>query len=543
MKNIEIYIKNTFNRSAVGTVISKEAKAVGDSLIKGVSSIDEIDLLTLQGSGMVGVKGISSRLFGALASAGVSAILITQASSEYSITFAIVPSDTERALQSLNDEFETEIKFRNELNVQVEHDLSIVAIVGERMKNTPGISATLFAALGRNGIGAIATAQGSSELNISVVIKRDILKKALNVIHEAFFLSFYKELHLFIVGTGTVGGSLLQQIRQQQVKLKESHRLSVNVVGIARSKRMLLNPDGIDLTDFKGQLEKYGEPSDLRQLVERIKEYNLRNSVFVDCTADENVSELYKDVLSAYVSVVTANKIACSSAYSVYKDLKATAQSHSVKFIFETNVGAGLPIINTVNDLIKSGDKIIRMEAVLSGTLNFIFNVLSESVTLSEAIQQAKEKGFSEPDPRIDLSGVDVVRKLLILARETGVPLEKEDVKVEPFLPDDCFSGSLEDFWQRVKQEDAVFEDRRKKLTQENKKLRFVAELDKGNAQVALKEVDANHPAYQLEGSNNIILLTTERYHEEPMIIKGYGAGAEVTAAGVFADIIRVVNV
>ena len=542
-KNIEIAIKNTFNPEAVGTIISKESKSPGDSLIKGISSIDEVDLITLLGPGMVGVRGISSRLFGTLADNQINIILITQASSEYTISFAINPSDTDRAIKALEHQFESEIKLRNELVIRLERELSVIAIVGERMKNTPGISANLFTSLGRNGISVIATAQGSSELNISIVIKKDILRKALNVIHEGFFLSHYKELHLFLVGIGTVGGNLLKQIYAQQDKLLKDHHLKINVIGISSSKKMLLNPDGISLDNYREEMEKQGEKADIELFIQKMKYLNLRNSVFIDCTANASIPSIYKSVLSSFVSVVTANKIACSSEYALYSDLKKTAQEKNVKFTYETNVGAGLPIISTLNDLIRSGDKIIRLEAVLSGTLNFIFNTISETVPLSKAIQMAKEKGFSEPDPRIDLSGIDVKRKLLILSRESGYEFENKDITIKPFLPKECFEGSLENFWKVIQQYDAEFEERRKQLAKENKKMRFVARLDQGKASIELIEVDLMHPAYPLEGSNNIILITTDRYHEQPMVIRGYGAGAEVTAAGVFADIIRVANV
>ncbi|MBN1416265.1 MAG: bifunctional aspartate kinase/homoserine dehydrogenase I [Bacteroidales bacterium] len=542
-KNIEIAIRNTFNPEAPGTLISKESKVTGDTLIKGISSMDEIDLITLMGPGMVGVQGISSRLFSTLAENNINIILITQASSEYTITFAINPADTDKAIKALEHQFESEIKLRNELVIRLERELSIIAIVGERMKNTPGISANLFASLGRNGISVIATAQGSSELNISIVIKKDILIKALNVIHEGFFLSHYKELHLFIAGIGNVGGSLLNQVRSQHETLLKDHHLKINVIGISDVKKMLMNPNGFDLKSYRDELERMGEKSDFDLFVQKMKYLNLRNSVFVDCTADASIPQRYTSILGSFVSIVTANKIACSSEYKLYKELKKTAREKNVKFIFETNVGAGLPIISTINDLIRSGDKIIRLEAVLSGTLNFIFNTISETVPLSKAIEMAKEKGFSEPDPRIDLSGIDVKRKLLILSRESGYEFEDSDITVKPFLPKECFEGSLDNFWTTVQKYDAVFEERRRQLVTENKKMRFVARLDHGKATIELTEVNHMHPAYPLEGSNNIILITTDRYHEQPMVIRGYGAGADVTAAGVFADIIRVANV
>ncbi len=542
-KNIPISIKNILNPKGTGTLISSNKQFENSSLIKGVSSIEKIHLITLLGAGLVGTTGISRRLFGALAEVNVNIILITQASSEYSISFAVIPADGDKAIEAIKKEFYIEIEQKKEIGVQVEQDLSVIAIVGERMKNTPGISATLFSSLARNGISAIATAQGSSELNISVVINQKSLKKALNSIHEGFFLSHYKDLHLFIVGVGTVGSSLLKQISSQQDKLREDHQLNVRVTGIARSKKMLLDEKGIDLMNYADELEAKGEPANLEKFIEQISIFNLRNSVFIDCTAEEGIAKLYEQVLEKYCSIVTANKIACSSKLDNFKHLHKTANEKGVKFKYETNVGAGLPIISTINDLIRSGDKILALEAVLSGTLNFIFNVLSSETKLSEAVKLAKEKGFSEPDPRVDLSGVDVARKLLILARESGYDIEYDSIKVQPFLPDSCFEGTQEQFWEELNKLDAEFENKRKKLEDDNKRWRFVAQFEKGKASVELIAVDKDHPAYNLEGSNNIILITTERYKEQPMIIKGYGAGAEVTAAGVFADVIRIMNI
>lgn len=541
--NIEVVIKNIYNPQGKGTLISKESKNPGLALIKGISSIDDIDLITIQGAGMVGVKGMSSRLFGALARTDINIILITQASSEYSITFALNPADSQRAMNALQTEFETEIKVRNEINILIEKELSIIAIVGERMKNTPGISANLFTSLGRNGISVIATAQGSSELNISIVIKKEQLKKALNVIHEGFFLSHYRELHLYVVGAGNVGGKLLNQIMSQQDILLRDHHLKVNVIGICRSKMMLLNPEGINLATYHDEMEKQGEKADIELFIQKMQYLNLRNSVFIDCTADPKIADAYQKVLNSFVSVVTANKIACSSEYERYVRLKRTAREKNVKFMYETNVGAGLPIISTLNDLIRSGDKIIRLEAVLSGTLNFIFNTYNEEISFSRAVRMAMEAGFAEPDPRIDLSGTDVKRKLLILARESGYALEDKDISILPFLPEECFTCSLVEFWTILAKQDALFEEKRRKLASENKKLRLVARLDNGKATIELMEVGASHPAYPLEGSNNIVLITTLRYNDQPMVIRGYGAGADVTAAGVFADIIRVANV
>ncbi len=542
-KNIPIIVLNSFNPTSKGTVISNKSSDNKRSPIKGISSINHIDLITLQGTGMVGVTGISMRLFGALARKNINIILITQASSEYSITFAVNPSDSVIAAESIHNEFNTEIDLNSELKILVEKNLSIIAIVGERMKNTPGISATLFKALGRNGINVIATAQGSSELNISVVIKNESLKKALNVIHDGFFLSRFKEMHLFVAGTGLVGTSLLKQILQQQSPLLCEHCLKINLIGVTNTRKMLIDKKGIPMEDYRETLKTDGDKADISEFIHQMTKLNLRNSVFIDCTADKTVASLYPDILSKYVSIVTANKIACSSEFRYYQKIKNLANEKGVKLIYETTVGAGLPIIKTINDLVLSGDKIIKIEAVLSGTMNFIFNELSPEVPLSMAIRKAREKGYSEPDPRVDLSGTDVVRKILILAREAGYTLEKDDVIVKKFLPEECFEGDLNDFFEKVKDYDKEFEQKRKSLLKQNKKWRFFATLEQGKARVELLTIGSEHPSFNLEGSNNIILITTNRYNELPMVIKGYGAGAEVTAAGVFADLMRVVNV
>ncbi len=537
-KNIPIRIKNTFKPDAPGTIITKEGGNNTDSPIKGISSIDLIDLITLQGSGLPGVSGTSMRLFSALARVKVNVILITQASSEYSISFAVSPSDSEKALNSIHKEFQLEMDIKKIIDVDLEKDLSVIAIVGEKMRNTPGISANLFKSLGRSGISVIATAQGSSERNISVVIKHSQLKKALNVIHEGFFLSHFKDLHLYIAGTGNVAQNLLEQIQIQKEKLLNDHSLNIKVVGLTNSRKMIIDEEGIDLSSYKDLLSK-AEKADLYGFQKKIKDLNLRNPVFIDCTASEPVSDLYETLFDQYVSIVTANKIAASSQYEKYRKLKKKAQDKGVRFIFETNVGAGLPIINTINDLMRSGDKIYRLEAVLSGTLNTI----SGEIPLSKAIELAREKGFSEPDPRIDLSGKDVLRKLLILSRESGYPSEEEDIEVKTFLPEALFHVKIDDFWDSIKSLDNEFEQKRKELERNEKRWRFVAIFEKGKGKVELLEVNKEHPAYELAASNNIVLITTERYKEDPMVIRGYGAGAAVTAAGVFADIIRIANV
>ncbi len=542
-KNIPITIKNTFNPDAKGTLICNLPPRTDETLIKGVSSIEKISLISLQGTGLVGISNTSARFFKVLSDHKINVTMVTQASSEYSITIAVRPEEADIAVEALNKEFYPKIDIAGEIKLSVETDLSIIAIVGERMRNTPGISATLFRSLARNGVSVIATAQGSSELNISVVIRRNDLRKALNSIHEGFFLSNYKELHLFLVGVGNVGRSLLQQIQSQREVLMNDLKLKINLIGVANSRRMCVSSAGIEPVAYAEALENKGEAYNVRRFMDKIFDLNIRNSVFIDCTGNDTVASIYGTLFEHYVSVVTANKIACSSEYGLYKSLKENAKEHGVRFMYETNVGAGLPVITTINDLIRSGDRILKIEAVLSGTLNFIFNVLSEDIPMSMAIRLAKEKGYSEPDPRLDLSGTDVVRKLIILARESGYPIEKPDVAVQTFLPADCFEGSLDDFWKKVEALDADFEAKRKELAVQNKKWRFIASLDNGKASIGLQSVDAKHPAYDLEGSNNIVMFTTARYFEQPMVIKGYGAGADVTAAGVFADIIRVANV
>jgi aspartokinase/homoserine dehydrogenase 1 len=541
-KNIPVYVRNTFKPSLEGTVISSKTSDDHKSPIKGISSIDNIDLITLQGAFMVGVAGTSMRLFSALARQSVNVILITQASSEYSITFAVTPENSDKAAAAIREEFKKEIGC-NELHVIVEKELSIIAIVGEKMKNAPGISATLFSALGRNGISVIATAQGSSELNISVVIKQKSLTKAMNVIHDGFFLSKYNEMNLFIAGTGVVGSSLLKQLKCQADTLLQDYNLKINLMGIINIDKMLIDKKGISFDDYEERFNMSNDKNNLDFFISQMAELNLRNSIFVDCTANSDVASRYGNILSNYVSVVAANKIACSSPYDYYHNLKSIAAEKRVKFYYETTVGAGLPVIKTINDLALSGDKVHKIEAVLSGTMNFIFNEIGADVPLSVAIKRAREKGYSEPDPRIDLSGTDVVRKILILSREAGYQLEVGDVKVEKFLPEECFEGDMDSFFEKVEKYDAEFEEKRKQLEAKNLKWRFFATLDNGKAKVELLTVDSTHPAYNLEGSLNIIVLTTTRYKELPMAIKGYGAGAEVTAAGVFADIMRVVNV
>ena len=541
--NIPILIKNTFNPEAPGTIIKQEIEHNKNKAIKGISSIDDTSLITLTGLGMVGVIGVNYRIFQALAKNGISVFMVSQASSENSTSIGVRNQDAELACEVLNLEFAKEIEMGEISPVCAENNLATIAIVGERMKHTPGIAGKLFGTLGRNGISVIAFAQGASETNISFVVEKKSLRKSLNVIHDSFFLSEYQVLNLFICGTGTVGDSLIQQLASQQEKLMEERGLKLNVVGIANGHQAYFNREGIDLFNYRQVLDEKGTASSPQIIRDEVIGMNIFNSVFVDCTANANVASLYKDLLNNNVSVVAANKIAASSSYADYTELKQIARNRGVKFLFETNVGAGLPIIKTINDLIASGDKILKIEAVVSGTLNFIFNKISADVPFSETIRMAKEEGYSEPDPRIDLSGKDVIRKLVILAREAGYVLEQDDVEKNLFVPDEFFQGSLDDFWKNIPSLDADFEARRQVLEAENKHWKFVAKLEDGKGSVSLQEVSRSHPFYGLEGSNNIVLLTTERYKEYPMMIQGYGAGASVTAAGVFADIISVANI
>lgn len=541
IKNIPIKVKNTFNPNGPGTVIKD--KIINDrKVIKGISSISGTTLITVTGLSMVGVIGVNRRIFTALAVNGISVFLVSQASSENSTSIAVKDSDADEAVNVLNDEFAKEIETGAMFPMHAESGLATIAIVGENMKHTPGIAGKLFGTLGRSGISVIACAQGASETNISFVIDGMYLRKSLNVIHDSFFLSEYNVLNLFICGVGTVGNKLIEQIKLQYEELKLNRRLKLNVVGIASSTHAIFNRDGIDLENYHEQLRNSKE-SDTSNLRKEVIGMNIFNSVFVDCTASKDVSALYQEFLEHNISVIAANKIAASSDYGSYIRLKKTALSKGVKFRFETNVGAGLPIIGTINDLCNSGDKILKIEAVLSGTLNFIFNELSASVPFSEAVKRAKEQGYSEPDPRIDLSGTDVIRKLVILTREAGYKTEINDVEKHLFIPEQFFNGTLEEFWRNLPQLDADFEERRKNLEAFGKRWRFVAKMEMGHTSVSLQEVEKGHPFYNLEGSNNIVMLTTERYKEYPMLIQGYGAGASVTAAGVFANIMSIANI
>lgn len=535
VKHIPILIKNTFNPEAPGSIIKDEVKT-DSRIIKGISSIKGTSLITVAGLSMVGVIGVNRRIFTCLADNGISVFLVSQASSENSTSIGVRDEDAEEACRVLNAEFAKEIEDGAMFPMRAEQGLATVAIVGENMKHTPGIAGKLFNALGRSGISVIACAQGASETNISFVISATHLRKALNVIHDSFFLSEYQVLNLFICGVGTVGGSLIEQIRHQQEKLMRELRLKLNVVGIASGHNAMFDRRGISLDNYREQLRD-AAPSDIQRLHDEVIGMNIFNSVFVDCTASPDVAGLYRDFLDHNINVVAANKIAASGNYADYRELKKTAQLRGVKFLFETNVGAGLPIIRTINDLCNSGDRILRIEAVLSGTLNFIFNTISADVPFSRTVAMAQEEGYSEPDPRIDLSGKDVIRKLVILAREAGYEVSQEDVEVHPLLPQKLFEGTLDEFWKNLPSLDAEFEKRRQKLEQEHKAWRYVAKYADGHACVSLEEFSKDHSFYVLEGSNNIVMLTTERYHKYPMLIQGYGAGASVTAAGVFADI------
>lgn len=541
IKNIPIRVKNTFNPENPGTIIKQEVED-NRKPIKGISSIGGTALITVTGLSMVGVIGVNRRIFSKLAAHGISVFMVSQASSENSTSIGVREQDVAAAVEVLNDEFAAEIEDGAMFPMHAECGLATIAIVGENMKHAAGIAGKLFGTLGRSGISVIACAQGASETNISFVVKAEFLRKSLNVLHDSFFLSEYKVLNLFICGVGTVGGKLIEQIKKQYEELKERNCLKLNVVGIASSRNAIFNRDGLDLENFHDELKR-SEPSTPERLRDAVINMNIFNSVFVDCTASKDIAMLYQSFLEHNISVVAANKIAASSDYDSYLKLKTTALARGVKFRFETNVGAGLPIIGTINDLRNSGDKILKIEAVLSGTLNFIFNEISADVPFSETVRRAKEQGYSEPDPRIDLSGTDVVRKLVILSREAGYKVEQADVEKHLFVPDEYFEGSLEDFWERLPQLDADFEKHRKQLEAEGKRWRFVATMEGGKTNVALKAVDRNHPFYNLEGSNNIVLLTTDRYKAYPMQIQGYGAGAGVTAAGVFANIMSIANI
>tara|TARA_B100000795_G_scaffold268759_1_gene256417 strand:+ start:2212 stop:4644 length:2433 start_codon:yes stop_codon:yes gene_type:complete len=540
-QGIPIRIKNTFAPQDEGTLIS-----VGNEEgmpIKGISSIDKIALMSLSGSGMIGIPGISARLFGALSTAEVNIILITQASSEHSITFAIAPSDIDVAVNAVKQEFTFEIQMGKVNSPRVENNLSIIALVGEKMSGQVNVSGKMFNALGSNGINIRAIAQGSSERNISTVIEEKHVSKALNVLHENHFEGHKKRLNIFVVGVGNVGGTLVEQIKVQQANLAERSNISLRVVGLANSRKMLLQSQGIDLDNWQDQVEASDKVFDKDNLIQEIKELNLRNSVFVDCTANYEIASVYKKALEGNINIVTANKIACSSDYELYQELKSICLKNNVKFLYETNVGAGLPVIGTINDLVHSGDTIKTIEATVSGSLNYIFNNYDGSNTFHDIVMEAKTEGYTEPDPRIDLSGVDVKRKILILIREAGIKMEFNDIVVGDILPKACFDvDSVDDFFALLKSDEATFKKMVNDAQAENKKLRVIAKYSNGKATVDLQAVDSAHPFYNLQGTDNTVALYTDRYVAQPMVIQGAGAGAGVTAAGVFADIVRIAN-
>lgn len=530
-QNIPLLIKNTFNPTAKGTFISHESSG-NDKTIRGISSIDRVALLRLEGSGMVGMWGVASRLFGSLAKKEISVILISQASSEHSICFAIPPHSAVQAKESIEAEFALEIKAGYIDPVIIEEEMSIVAAVGEAMQNTPGIAGRLFESLGKNGINIVAIAQGSSEYNISVVVRKEDEVKALNVIHEEFFLSHTVTLNLFIVGIGLIGKTLLEQMEKQISSILKEHAIDIKVIALANSKTMLFSSEGIDLSHWHEALDIAEDKMQLPHFIEKMKQLNLMNSVFVDCTSSQQVADAYSEIANANISIVTPNKKANSGPYTIFKKLKETAVQRGIKFLYETNVGAGLPIIGTIHDMLVSGDKIIKIEAILSGTLSFIFNELSKGKKFSEALKEAEKRGFTEPDPRDDLNGLDVMRKLLILVRESGYPLELDQITMQPLLPENCFKAkTLQQFYQEIEKCDSHFEG--------HKVLRHIAKFENGKATISVETIDQRHPFYHLSGNDNVVALTTERYKENPLVIKGPGAGAQVTAGGVFADIIR----
>ncbi|MFH5833467.1 bifunctional aspartate kinase/homoserine dehydrogenase I [Halalkalibaculum sp. DA3122] len=540
--SIPILIKNTFKPGQEGTTISTESQS-GESSIKGISSIDNVTLLTIRGSGMIGVTGVASRIFSALAGAGVNIIMITQASSEHTVCFAVLPSQAEAAREAIEKEFKYELQDGIIDEILVENDLSIVAIVGDDMRHTPGISGRVFQALGRNGINVVAIAQGSSERNISVVVERKNETKTLNTLHDAFFLSRIKTVNLFLVGVGLIGGTLLKLIKKQTQKLLDDYFIDLKLTGVSNSKKFLIDEEGISMENWREQLNERGEPADIRQFIGQMRDLNLSNSIFIDCTASDEIAEVYSDVLKSSVSIVTANKKANSSSLAKYEELQELALQHNVAYLYETNVGAGLPVVATLKEQILTGDDILKIEGVFSGTLSYIFNTFDGSEPFSQVVRSAREKGFTEPDPREDLNGQDVGRKLLILAREAGLKLEFENIDIQNLVPEPAREvPTVEEFFDILEEYDQEFQELYEQAAAQNNKLCYIARYESGSATVKLEQIGPEHPFYGLKGSDNIIAFKTEHYEESPIVVKGPGAGANVTASGIIADILRISN-
>ncbi len=542
IKNIPLIIKNTFNPEHPGTYISKVSGKTNNA-IKGISSISDIAMLRMEGTGMVGVVGIASRLFACLSRAGINIIFLTQGSSEHSICFGIVPNEIKKAQKSVEEEFRYEIQNRQIAPLVVETSNSIIAVIGENMTNVPGVSAKMFKALGNNGINVKAIAQGSSELNITAVIDRYNEAKALNALHEIFFETDVHSVNIFLVGpTGLIGKTLLKQIHEQFEYLMKEKSIQINVTGIINSKKMLIDSNGIDLKKWDTLLDEKGETSSIDTFTNKIIDLNFANSVFVDCSASKHVVEYYEKLLKKSVSIVTPNKIANTLSQEKYVRLRELAKKSNARFMYETNVGAGLPIIGVLQSLLTSGDKILKIEAVLSGTLSFIFNTFKGNLKFSEVVLDAKAKGFTEPDPRDDLSGLDVARKALILSRDCGAKMELSDIAVENLVPESLREVDVKTFLSKLPDVDASYEKLKKDAESKGNVLRYMAVIENGKVSIELKQVDSQHPFYNLSGSDNMIVFTTERYKTNPLVIKGPGAGAEVTAAGVFAEIITIGN-
>ena len=540
--NIPILIKNTFKPNEEGTKISDESLP-GPSIIKGISSIDNITLLTVRGSGMIGVTGISARLFGAMADAGINIIMITQASSEHTICVAVLPGQAETAQQAIEEEFRYELRDDIIDEVKVENELSIVAVVSDEMRRKPGISGRIFQALGKNGINVVATAQGSSERNISIVVDRKNETKTLNTLHDAFFLANVKTVNLFLVGVGLIGGNLLKLIRKQAKKLLDDYHLELKLTGISNSKKFLIDEDGIALGDWKDRMLSEGDESDIDNFIEQMADLNLSNSIFIDCTASDEIANVYTDVLESNISIVTANKKANSSSLAKYEELQRLAFKHNVAYLYETNVGAGLPVVATLKEQVLTGDDVIRIEGVLSGTLSYIFNTFDGSEPFSKVVRTARDKGFTEPDPREDLNGQDVGRKLLILAREAGLKLEFENIDIQNLVPEEARNvDTVDEFFDILSDHDDKFTEMFEEARSDGKKLCYIARYEDEKATVKLEKIDSDHPFYGLGGSDNIVAFKTQHYQNSPIVVKGPGAGADVTASGIIADILRISN-